>query len=265
MVARAYLADGDEAIFSQQSFVMYPIAIGAVNGIGVSVPARPDRSHDPEGIVAAVTPRTKLIYIANPSNPTGTYLTRAEFDYILDRIPGSVLVVVDQAYFEYVDRKDYPDALDALKAGRNVVTLRTFSKIHGLAGIRTGYGLGHPAVIKILNHVRSPFNTSYLGQIAGLAALEDHEWVERCRLENTQERAFLESEMKKRGVRYTPSVANFVLVTFDRDVKHLFLEFQKRGVIMRPVGGAGLTNCARVSVGTHHENERFLDAFDELT
>jgi histidinol-phosphate aminotransferase len=204
------------------------------------------------------------MYIANPSNPTGTYITREQMDRLFELLPDHVLVVVDQAYHEYVDRPDYPDTLADLKAGRNVIVLRTFSKIYGLAGLRLGYGVTHAHVVETLNHVRSPFNTSNLAQDAGLAALDDNEWAEHCRTDNTRELRYLQTELKRRGVRFTPSVTNFVLVEFESDVKKLFVEFQRRGVIPRPVGGAGLSNCMRVSVGTRPDNERFLAVLDEL-
>lgn len=264
MLAKAYLEDGDEAVLSQQSFVMYPIAIAAVNGKPVMVPATKERCHDVEAMAAAVTEKTKLIYIANPSNPTGTYINRKQMDRLFELVPDSVLVVVDQAYHEYLDRDDYPDTLEDLKAGRNVIVLRTFSKIYGLAGLRIGYGVTDAKVVETINHVRSPFNTSNVAQAAGLAALDDNEWAEKCSRLNSQELLFLEAELSRRNARFTHSVANFVLVEFDRDVKELFVEFQKRGVIIRPVGGPGLVNCMRVSVGTHEENERFLAAYDEL-
>ena len=261
MLARAYLADGDEAVFSQQSFVMYPIAIGAVNGKGVAVPATTDRLHDTDALARAVGPRTKIIFIANPSNPTGTYVTRKALDDLMARVPENVLIVVDQAYQEYVDRRDYPDALDDLRAGRqNVVALKTMSKIYGLAGIRIGYGIASPEVISTINRVRSPFNTSHLAQVAGLAALEDDEWVRQCRESNSRELAFLESELDLRRVRYTPSVTNFVLVEFEGRISEMIQSFERHGVIIRPVGGPGLAGCARVSVGMRAENIRFLDA-----
>lgn len=264
MLSKAYLTDGDEAVLSEQSFVMYPIAVASVHGKPVMVPATADRCHDIESMARAVTPRTKLMYIANPSNPTGTYITREQMDRLFELLPDHVLVVVDQAYHEYVDRPDYPDTLADLKAGRNVIVLRTFSKIYGLAGLRLGYGVTHPEVVETLNHVRSPFNTSNLAQAAGLAALDDTEWVERCRADNIGELRFLQTELRRRPVRFTPSVTNFVLVEFESDVKKLFVEFQKRGVIPRPVGGPGLVNCMRVSIGTRAENERFLAVLDEL-
>jgi histidinol-phosphate aminotransferase len=264
MLARAYLADGDEAVISQQSFVMYELAINQVNGRPVAIPTAAGRRHDLDAMAAAVTPHTKLVYIANPCNPTGTYNTRAELERLLAMVGEKVLVVLDQAYQEYVDRPEYPDGLDDLKAGGNVIVLRTFSKIFGLAGLRIGYGMAAPEVISTLNRVRSPFNTSSIAQIAALGALEDGEWALRSRAHNLRELSFLEAELRRRGIRYTPSVTNFVLIEFEGDVHELFVEFQRRGVIIRPVGGPGLTNCARVSVGTRIENEKFLAALDQL-
>jgi histidinol-phosphate aminotransferase len=265
MLARAYLADGDEAIFSQQSFVMYPIAVAAVNGKGIAVPATPGRAHDVDAMIRAVTPRTKLVFIANPSNPTGTYIDDRSLRRLLGSIPETVLVVVDQAYQEYVDAPNYPDAFSDLLEGRNVIILRTFSKIYGLAGIRIGYAFAPQEVIGTLNRIRSPFNTSSLAQAAGMGALEDEAWALHCREENARERAFLQTELGRRGFQFTPSVTNFVLVQFDQDIQQLFMQFEKRGVIIRPVGGPGLQNCGRVSVGTRSENERFLVALDLLT
>jgi len=264
MLARAYIADGDEAVISQQSFVMYELVINQVNGRPVAMPMLPGRRHDLDAMAAAVTSRTKLIYVANPCNPTGTYSTRAEVDRLLEGVGDRALVVLDQAYQEYVDRPDFPDGLDDLKAGRNVIVLRTFSKIYGLAGIRIGYGLADPEVIATLNRVRSPFNTSALAQAAALGALDDAAWAQRSREHNLREVAYLDGELRKRGVAFTPTVTNFVLIELEGDAGELFVEFQRRGVIIRPVGGPGLARCARVSVGTRAENERFLAALDAL-
>ena len=264
MLARAYLADRDEAIYSQQSFVSYMLAVAQVNGRPLTPPATSGRAHDLPAMAKAVTNSTKLIYLANPCNPTGTYFTRKELDVFLAEVDDRALVVVDQAYHEYVGRPDYPDALDDVKRGRNVMVLRTFSKVYGLAGLRVGYGMAAQEVIAMVNRVRSPFNTSSLAQVGALAALDDGEWVVKSREHNARELEYMHGELKRRGVRFTPSVTNFVLVEFEADVMELFLEFQKRGVIIRPVGGPGLVNCARVSVGTRPENERFLAALDQL-
>lgn len=264
MLARAYLADGDEAVISQQSFVMYELAVNQVNGRAIAVPATDGRAHDLAAMAAAVTPRTKLLFIANPCNPTGTYCSRAELDEFLTVVGERVLVVLDEAYFEYVARDDYPNGLEDLRAGRNVIVLRTFSKIYGLAGIRIGYGVAAPEVIATLNRVRSPFNTSSLAQAGALAALDDGEWAARSRAHNLCEMAYLTEELARRPVRFTPSVTNFILIEFGRDVRELFVEFQKLGVIIRPVGGPGLAGCARVSVGLREENDKFLLALDRL-
>jgi histidinol-phosphate aminotransferase len=264
MLARAYMADGDEAVYSQQSFVSYTLAVDQVNGRAITPAATAGHAHDLAAIAAAVSERTKLVYLANPCNPTGTMFSRRELDAYFAVAGDRALTVLDQAYHEFVDRTDYPDGLDDLKAGRNVIVLRTFSKIYGLAGLRIGYGLGPAEVIATLNRVRSPFNTSSLAQVAALAALDDEEWVRRTREHNRAELRFLEESLRARGIRFVPSVTNFVLVEFETDVKELFLRFQRLGVIIRPLGGPGLTNCARVSVGTRYENERFLAALDAL-
>ncbi len=264
MLARAFLADGDEAVFSEQSFVSYELAVRQVNGKAVTAPATAGRGHDLPALACAITDRTRLVLLANPCNPTGTYFTRAALDRFLAEAGDRALVVLDQAYHEYVAQPDYPDGLADVKAGRNVMVLRTFSKIYGLAGLRIGYGLASAEVVAMVNRVRSPFNTSSLAQVAAVAALDDHDWAQRSREHNLRELAFLQDELRRRQVRFTPSVTNFVLVEFGTDVGELFLEFQKRGVIIRPVGGPGLVNCARVSVGTHAENERFLAALDQL-
>ena len=264
MLARAFMADADEAVFSQQSFISYQLAVNQVNGRAVTPAATAGRAHDLPAMARALSERTKLVYLANPCNPTGTYFTRRELDRFLAEVDERALVVVDQAYHEYVDRPDYPDALDDVKAGRNVMVLRTFSKVYGLAGLRIGYGVASPDVIGTVNRVRSPFNTSSLAQVAGMAALDDVEWLRTSREHNSRELSYLQGELSRRKIAFTPSVANFVLVEFETDVKELFVEFQKHGVIIRPAGGQGLVDCARVSVGTRPENDRFLAALDQL-
>ncbi|HQT94715.1 MAG TPA: histidinol-phosphate transaminase [Thermoanaerobaculaceae bacterium] len=264
MLARAFMADGDEAVFSQQSFVSYQLAVNQVNGRAVTAPATSGRGHDLPALARAVGDRTKLIFLANPCNPTGTYFARSELDRFLVEVGDRALVVVDQAYHEYVTRPDYPDALEDVKAGGHVIVLRTFSKVYGLAGVRIGYGIASADVMATVNRVRSPFNTSSLAQVAALAALDDYDWVRGSREHNLKELEYLQGELRRRGVPFTPSVTNFVLVEFWANIGELFLAFQKRGVIIRPVGGPGLVNCGRVSVGTRAENARFLAALDEL-
>ena len=166
--------------------------------------------------------RTKLIFLANPCNPTGTYFMRSELDRFLGEVGDRALVVMDEAYHEYVVRPDYPDALDDVKAGRHVIVLRTFSKVYGLAGLRIGYGIASADVVATVNRVRSPFNTSSLAQVAALAALDDHEWVRGSREHNLRELEYLQRELRHRSVPFTPSVTNFVLVEFWADIGELF-------------------------------------------
>ena len=216
-------------------------------------------------MAAAVTERTKLIYIANPCNPTGTYCTRAELDEFLAQVGDDVLVVLDQAYPSTSTSPTTRTVWTTSRQGRNVIVLRTFSKIYGLAGLRIGYGLAAPEVIADLNRVRSPFNTSSLAQAAALGGARRRASGRRTPgSSNLRELAFMQGELGRRGVRFTPSVTNFVLMELDDDVKRLFVEFQRHGVIIRPQGGPGLANCARVSLGCREENEKFLRVLDQL-
>ena len=263
LLCRAFLQDKTDIVASEGAFIMYKLASQQVNANFIQT-SMVDYKHDLQAMADAVTPDTPLVFIANPNNPTGTYVTREEMDAFLERIPEDTIVVVDEAYYEFMDADDYPDSLDYLKAGKNIVALRTFSKIYGLAGLRIGYGFARPEVFDILNRIRSPFNTSSLSQVAGLAALEDEAFAEEVRTLTITERNFMESELKAMDVEYVPSVANFVLVNVKRDGKEVFQELLTKGVIARPVAGYGLPTHLRVSIGTHEENLKFLQAFKEV-
>jgi len=262
ILAKTYLATGRGAVVSHQAFIMYSIAVRAMGAPLRSVPQKNDH-HDLSAMAEACDAETALVYIANPNNPTGTYVGRAAFDAYFDRVPEHVLTVIDQAYFEYVEAPDYPDSLDDLRAGRNVVVLRTFSKIHGLAGLRIGYGITSAAVTRALEAVRSPFNTSALAQVAALAALEDTGHVERSRRENARGASFLQAELARRGIEFTPTVANFILVRTDLPAADLYQRLLARGVIVRPMEAYGYPTGVRVSIGTEAENRRFLEALDD--
>jgi histidinol-phosphate aminotransferase len=262
ILAKAYLADGRGAVVAQQAFIMYSIAVRAMGAPLVSVPQK-DHHHDLRGMAEACDAGTALVYIGNPNNPTGTYVDRAAFDAYFERVPDQVLTIIDEAYFEYIVAPDYPDCLDYLRAGRNVVVLRTFSKIHGLAGLRIGFGVTSPEVIRALEAVRSPFNTSAVAQAAALAALDDTEHVERSRRENARGLEYLQSELARRGIGFVPTVTNFVLVRTALSAAELYQRLLARGVIVRPMGAYGYPDGVRVSVGTESENRRFLDALDE--
>jgi histidinol-phosphate aminotransferase len=229
----------------------------------VSVPLRDER-HDLAAMAAACDARTSLIYVGNPNNPTGTHVGRDAFAAYFAALPPHVLTVIDEAYFDYVDAPDYPDSLDFLRAGRNVLVLRTFSKIHGLAGLRIGYGITAPEVARGLEAVRSPFNTSSVAQAAALAALEDREHVARSRAENGMEARFVQAELARRRLDFVPSVANFVLVRTPLAGEELARRLLLHGVIVRPMEGFGYRDAIRVSFGTRIENERFLAALDRV-
>jgi histidinol-phosphate aminotransferase len=262
ILAKAYLADGRGALIAEQAFIMYGIAVKAMAAPLVMVPQQ-DHRHDLRAMAGACDAQTALVYIANPNNPTGTYVGRDDFEAYFDRVPDHVLTVIDEAYFEYVDKPDYPDSLDYLRAGRNVVVLRTFSKVHGLAGLRIGYGVTSPDVIRALEAVRSPFNTSAIAQDAALAALDDAEHVERSRRENARGLEYLQSELARRGIGFIPAVTNFVLVRTALPAAELYKRLLSKGVIVRPMGAWGYPDGVRVSVGTESENRRFLTALDE--
>ena len=259
LAARLLLRPGDEGITSEGSFPLYSIAIRAAGGRLVLVPLR-DYHFDLEGMAAAGTPRTRVIYIANPNNPAGTLVTADALEAFLQRLPGDVLVVLDEAYSEYVERPDYSRSLDWVRAGKNVFVLRTFSKVYGLAGMRMGYGLGSAALLAQINKFRAPFNTSGLAQAAALAALDDTEHVARSLASNRAGLEQLSSGLRQMGVRFIPSAANFLLVELGSEAQAVADELLRRGVIVRPMRWMGFPQAMRVTVGRHEENEKFLAA-----
>jgi histidinol-phosphate aminotransferase len=263
LLAKALLSDGRGALVASQAFIMYRIAVRAMGAPLVEVPLVNHR-HDLPAMVEACRAGTAIIYLGNPNNPTGTYITRAELDRFLGRLPDDVLVVLDEAYRDYVEAGDYPDGLDDLRGGRNVAVLRTFSKIHGLAGLRIGYAAMPVELAAAIERVRSPFNTSVIAQAGALAALADLDHPARSREENTRERTFLGAEIARRGIPFIPSVANFLLLETPLDGRELYTRLLRQGVIVRPMEPYGFQRGVRVSVGSHPENLRFLAALDAV-
>jgi histidinol-phosphate aminotransferase len=222
-----------------------------------------DETHDLAAMAGACDATTAVVYIGNPNNPTGTYVTRDQVGAYFERLPPHVLTVIDEAYRDYVEAPDYPDALDLLRQGRPVAVLRTFSKIHGLAGLRIGYAVTLPEIARALEAVRSPFNTSLVAQAAARAALEDQDHVARSRASNAREIRFLREELGRRPrLRFTPGVANFLLVHTPLAGEEIYRRLLRRGVIVRPMEPYGYERSIRVSVGLRAENERFLEALD---
>ncbi len=270
LLCRTFVRDGERVVLSAGSFLLYRIAARAVNADVVEIPLTAGWRCDLDALAEAASGGdrggrpARLVFLANPNNPTGTFAPSRELERYFERVDDRVLTVVDQAYQEYVDHPEYPDALEYLRRGRNVVVLGTFSKIHGLAGLRLGFAYGPAPVLEPLERVRNPFNTSSLAQAAGRAALADREHVERSRRHNSAERAWLAAELARRGVHPVSSVANFVMVELAGRAEQVAASLLARGVAVRPLGAFGLPEALRVTVGTRAENLRLLAALDVL-
>ena len=257
-VTRAFVGAQDEVLYSQHAFAIYPIVSQAVGARGVEVPAR-HWGTDLAALHAAITPRTRLVFIANPNNPTGTWLRATELRKFLDAVPERVIVLVDEAYFEYVEERDYPNTMAWLASYPNLVSARTFSKIYGLAGLRIGYGVSSPEIADLLNRVRQPFNVNSIAQAAALAALADGEYLQKVRSANTDGMRLLVQGFERLGLAFIPSVGNFVCVEVG-DAAQVYEQLLRAGVIVRPVANYGMPKHLRVTVGLAAENQRFLDA-----
>lgn len=257
LASRVLLRPGLDGITSEGSFTLFAIAIRASGGHLIQTPMR-DYAFDLDAIAAAVTPQTRVIYIANPNNPTGTAFGADEFAAFLKKVPGDVLVVLDEAYREYAARADLPDSRELFREYNNILTLRTFSKVYGLAGLRIGYGIGHPTLVHEMNKLRTPFNVTSVGQAAALAALDDAEHVRRSVESNRVERQRLFDELRKLGYQPVASETNFLFVPIGPNAKTLCDELLLEGVIVRPMGWMGFPEAIRISVGSPAENTRLL-------
>jgi len=258
MVARAFLAPGASAVFSQHAFAVYPIATQTVGAHGIVAPAK-DYGHDLAAMRAAIRDDTRVLWIANPNNPTGTFLPWTEIEAFLATVPRQVLVVLDEAYGEYLPQAERCDTTAWLAHFPNLVITRTFSKAYGLAGLRVGYGLGHPEVIDLMNRVRQPFNVNAPALAAAEAALDDSDFLARSHALNTAGMAQLMAGLGDLGIETVPSKGNFLLARVG-DAARVNTELLKRGVIVRPVANYDLAEFLRVSVGLPVQNARFLDA-----
>lgn len=267
LVGRAFLTPEHEAVFAEHAFAVYPIvtqAIGATARVARAYPADHDampHGHDPAALLAQINERTRIVFIANPNNPTGTWLKTAELEAFLAAAPESVIVVIDEAYGEYVNPEaDCPNALRWIERFPNLVVTRTFSKAYGLAGLRVGYAVSHPQVADLLNRVRQPFNVNSLALVAAAAALDDAEHLQRSRALNTLGMKQWQEACRQYAWRALPSVGNFLCVDVGRPGREVFIELLKRGVIVRPVDNYRLPAYLRVSIGTEAENARCIAA-----
>ena len=262
MAARAFLAPGTSSVYSQHAFVVYSLATQAIGATGIVVPAR-DFGHDLDAMAKAVRRDTRVVFVANPNNPTGTWLTPQAVRAFLQKIPADVLVVLDEAYNEYLDAQDRSDAVRWSDEFPNLVVSRTFSKAYGLAGLRVGYGFSHPRVVDLMNRVRQPFNVSDIAQAAATAALHDHEFVEQSTLLNKQGMKTLTEGFLRLGLSWIPSHGNFVCVKVGEGAA-VFQRLLRQGVIVRPVAAYGMPEYLRISIGTESENARFLAALETV-
>ena len=262
LAVRTFLQPKEEAVMSEHAFVVYKLIVQAAGGVSREVPMR-NLTHDLGAMTDAITARTRIVFLANPNNPTGTIFRKREWEEFVHHLPAGVIVVVDEAYFEYVEDPDYPDSLAWHGKDRLLITLRTFSKVYGLAGIRLGFGIASPELIEVMNRVRQPFNVSSLAQVAALAALDDEEHLRRTLQCNREGMSYLRAELQRLGVEAVPSAANFLLVRVGGGAR-IYEALLRLGVIVRPMGVYDLSEYVRVTVGTASENERFIRALEQV-
>jgi histidinol-phosphate aminotransferase len=257
LAIRTFMRPGDEVVMARQAFVVYKLIVQAVGGISQEVPLR-NFTHDLEAIGAAISARTRIVFLANPNNPTGTIFHKAAWEKFLKRIRSDVFIIVDEAYFEYVEAADYPNSLDYHQQGKALLTLRTFSKLYGLAGLRIGYGIADKEIISLMHRVRQPFNVNAPAQWGALAALDDREHVRRSLENNRQGLNYLTAEFARLGIEYVPSHANFVLLRVGKG-EDVFNRLLAQGIIVRPMAGYQFPEYLRVTIGTMDENRKFID------
>ncbi len=258
------LLDGDDEIVqAHPSFVQYCAAATLMDCPARMVPLK-DWTHDLDAMLAAVNERTKLFFISNPNNPTGTIVWADAVERVLDALPERCVMVLDEAYYEYVDDPAYTRSIEWVRQGRNVITLRTFSKIYALAGLRVGYGIAPVRLIELLERVRLPFNVNSVAQVGGIASLQDPDQVTRTREQNRRSKEYIYGELQKMGLPYTPTQANFIWMDVQRDCKEVFTELMKRGVIVRTGDIFGAPTHIRVTTGTDEQNERFISTLREV-
>ena len=260
-IIRTFLGDQDEVLTTEAAFLSFQLLARSRGVVYRTVPYR-DWHYDLTALAAAITEKTKIIYLANPNNPTGTIFTRQEFDEFYRHVPERVLIILDEAYFEYAkDNPRYPDSMHYRYD--NVITLRTYSKVYGLAGVRIGYGFAHEELIANLLKVKLPFEPSSLAQVAGIAALGDKEFVHRSLELNARNLRMMSDSLRKMGFSVIPSEANFVMVPVE-NAGGLFENLLKRGIIVRPLAAFGLPHCLRISTGTDEETHSFLEAIEQI-
>jgi len=262
LAARVFLASGREAVYSQHAFAVYPLVVQATGAAGIETPAR-GFGHDLDAMLKALTPRTRVVFIANPNNPTGTLLESGELLEFLRALPGDVIAVLDEAYHEYLPDELKADSVSWIGQFPNLIVTRTFSKAYGLAGLRIGYAFTHGDIADLMNRVRQPFNVNSVALAAGAAALDDHAFVRRSFELNRSGMRQITQGLERLGLEYIPSFGNFVSFKV-KDAAGIFQQLLRRGVIVRPIAGYGMPDYLRVSVGLESENARFLETLGQV-
>ncbi|MGL4270003.1 MAG: histidinol-phosphate transaminase, partial [Plesiomonas sp.] len=263
LIARVFVSEQDEVIYAEHAFIVYPLVVQALNATAVVVPAT-EWGHDLTAMAAAITERTKLIFIANPNNPTGTFLSADALEAFLQQVPAHVMVVLDEAYTEYVEPSRRSPSFAWVSRFPNLVVCRTFSKAYGLAGLRVGYSVSDPQVAGLMNRLRQPFNCNTLALLAAQTVLDDAEYLATAVETNCQGMAQLTAYCQARGLTYIPSAGNFLTIAMGRPAEPVYQQLLARGVIVRPIAGYGMPDHLRVSIGLAQENQRFMDALDEV-
>ncbi|TJY44336.1 histidinol-phosphate transaminase [Cohnella pontilimi] len=262
MIARAFIVPGDETIMAESTFPQYKHNTQIENAVIIEVPLK-DGTHDLPAMLDKVTGKTKVIWVCNPNNPTGTIVSAEELESFLDNVPSSVLVVLDEAYCEYIEDPAFPDGIRMVDKYPNVITLRTFSKIYGLASLRIGYGIGRSGVIRSINQVREPFNTSRYAQAAALAAIQDQTFIEECRRANLEGLRTLRAAFERLGLQAFPAYGNFIMVDVQRPATEVFDALLRKGIIVR-AGHRGYPNHIRITVGTPEQNAKAISALEAV-
>ncbi|QAT41248.1 histidinol-phosphate transaminase [Clostridium sp. JN-9] len=263
VLASAFLNEGDEAIMAEVTFARYDSAVKLMGGRSIFVPMK-DNALDIDAMVNCITDKTKIIWLCNPNNPTGTIFTASDLDRVFSRIPENVMVIMDEAYIEYVTNPEFPDSIKLMRNHPNVIILRTFSKAYGLAGLRVGYGIANEELVKYLNSVIGPFDVSLFAQKAAFAALKDKDFIKLVHDTNINGRDYLYAEFDKLNLPYIKTNTNFIMVNVKTDDETVFQELLKLGIIIRPGYLLGMKGWLRVTIGTQEQNEKFISALTKV-
>ena len=269
MIARTFLGQGTSAIYSEYAFLVYALVTQACGAEALVAKAhKKDHvnayGHDLDAMLELIRDDTKLIFIANPNNPTGTWTNARDLQSFLSAVPDHIAVVIDEAYFEYVEESDYPDSLKWLELFPNLIVTRTFSKIYGLAGLRVGYSVSSPEICDLLNRVRQPFNGNSIALAAAITSLEDHSFVEKSRQNNSTGLKLLSEYFDGKEIRYIPSVGNFLTVCFGESSMETYQNLLQAGIIVRPVANYGLSDFLRISIGTPEQLNKLTQQLDQI-